>query len=268
MGRIDWLSIFPRRDFRHPMAVRRGDLGAYVAPRTENDAILRERARWLDLAPEEYAAAPDDDAALFAEALGVLKSETITEPGGALRATIAAGKRHDFDWAVLKCDARGEFVLCGGAVCFPSGWSLREKLGRPLARIHAAVPGLNEALQPRIDAFLKTLPVGEAFERSNWGLSANAELNHHPLRKLQRLEAHTPIGATWVRLEEQLLYRMPETGALLFGIRVTLHPLEQVTHDREVASRIAHALRTMPEAVAVYKGVAVAREGLIRQLEK
>jgi hypothetical protein len=269
---IDWLSIFPRRDFRHPMAVRRGDAVAYFASRPGHAAILQERARWLDEAPEEYAAAPDDDAPLFAEALAAMRrwrdatsneAEPMVGHGAALRATIEAGKRHEVDWVVLRADA----VACGGAVCFPSGWSLREKMGLPLSHIHAAVPGLNDALQPRIDAFLATLSPGEAFERSNWGLSPSAELNRHSARQLKRFDAHTPLALTWVRLEEQILYRLPQTRAILFGIRVTLRALAKVARDPDVAARIAHALRTMPEAVAVYKGVAVARERLIRDLE-
>lgn len=267
---IDWLTLFPARDFRHPMATRRGDLAAYFAPHEEDAGILRQRIHWLSKSPEQFAIGNDNDRPIFEEALATLNAQCAPHNSAGrnlLEQIIDCGKRCEADWVVLHPNDRIEYVLRGGVVCFPSGWALREKIGLSLAQIHAIVPGLNEALQGRIDSFLSALKPGETFERSNWGLAADAELNHHPSRQLPRLSENAPLSETWIRLEHQLLYRLPKTQALLFAIRVSLHSLDDVSRFPGAAARIAHALRTMPEAVAAYKGIAPARAQLIRQLE-
>jgi hypothetical protein len=43
-----------------------------------------------------------------------------------------------------------QLTVEGGVVCFPSSWSLREKLGHSLDFTHSVVPDLNTQLAPRI----------------------------------------------------------------------------------------------------------------------
>src|SRR5438034_8163832 len=91
------------------------------------------------------------------------------------------------DWVLLRADDQGVYRLIAGAVCFPSGWSLQGKLGKTIDEIHAIVPGLNAALARQINAFMAKLAPGALWERENWGLSADTELNHHPSRPLKKL---------------------------------------------------------------------------------
>lgn len=270
---IDWLALFPARDFRHPMATRRGDLAAYFAPSENHAEILRERNHWLTESPQVYAAAREEDHDIFLEAMATISTQcSLSLPRAKLTPiledVIECAKLCEADWVVLRKDERVQIALCGGAVCFPSGWALREKVGLPLSSIHEIVPQLNSALQPRIEMFLNSLKPGETFERSNWGLAPDAELNHHPGRNLPRFRENVSLIETWIRLERQLLYRLPQTGAVLFGIHVTVHSLDEVSRIESLATRIAHALRTMPDAVAIYKGVGAARANLIKQLEQ
>ena len=46
-----------------------------------------------------------------------------------------------------------------------------------------------------------------------------------------------------------------------------MHPLERVLQAPGARDQLATQLRSMPEAIAAYKGILPARETLVRQLE-
>ena len=165
----------------------------------------------------------------------------------------------DADLVMLR-PADGRWLVTAGVVCFPSGWSLPEKLGKALEEIHDIVPGLNASLGERINKFIAGLKPGYSWERINWGLSATDQLSMHPNLKPQRLTPQTPAGQICLRLEMQSLTPLPKTGGLLFGIRILNQPLNQLMEDNMLRARFERALRTMPEAVAAYKGIGGFRE--------
>jgi hypothetical protein len=152
-------------------------------------------------------------------------------------------------------------------VCFSSHWDLREKLGLPMADIHAPVPGLNETLGRQIDGFLRRIKPGTSWERSNWGLTRTGELNLHPSRQLPRLDAGVTLDEAWFRLEEQSLVALPDSGGILFGIRLVIRPMREIKADPDARQGMIRALRTMPELMARYKGIAPARERLLELME-
>lgn len=251
----DWSRLFPLEDYRFPMGLRRGDIAAFWHPQDSSGQMVRERQRWLEKDPQYYVAELAEAAPILQEARAWVQAITTQcEP----------------DWAVLSSGLDGQAddpVVLGGEVVFPSGWSLPEKLGQPLESVHGPVPGLQAALGKSISAFLRRLEVGSAWERENWGLSADAELNHHPSRLLPGLTVHASLSDTWIRLERQFLTRLPVSKSILFGIRVSHHRLEEVARLPGMAAGIIRALETIPDAVAEYKGLLEARGGLIQQLQ-
>lgn len=179
----------------------------------------------------------------------------------------AIGEVLEPDFLLLKPDEAGEMKLLAGCVCFPSSWSLEEKMGRPLDFIHRVVPGLNEQLGKPIAQFCRRMTPDIAWLRANWGLSRSPELNQHPRRALPRLDATVKPDEVWLRVEHQALVALPRTGGLLFGMRVIVHSLAEVKRNPAAAHGLHHALQTMPEAMAVYKGIAPARTALLEMLE-
>ncbi len=242
--------------FEFQMGLRRGD-DAFFQNHPENGALLDERRRWLAHEPERYAACePTGDAAL-AELTTFVRA---MNSGIAADSLVALGENWEPDFLLLRQNEAGEFQLVAGCVCFPSHWALREKIGHPLAAIHAPVPTLNAALGAKIDSFLARLRAGETWERWNWGLAATLELNDHPARGNVRLGAAATLDACWFRAEHQAFRLLPETGSVLFAIRIEIVPLSEIATDHALASRLAGALLSMSPEIAVYKGVAVARE--------
>jgi hypothetical protein len=155
--------------------------------------------------------------------------------------------------------------LAGGVVCFPSAWSLEEKIGCPITAIHEVVPGLNAALGAQINSFLLKLRSEVAWSRSNWGLSRTAELNQHPSRGLPRLDEAVELEDVWLRVEHQLLLALPNSNGILFGIRIVNHSVTGLQNSPALTG-LATALSTIPDSLAVYKGLAKAKQRLIELL--
>lgn len=269
---LDWQRLFPDSDYRFAMGLRPGDARAFFAPEERYPALtlFNERCRWLeDWDEAEHCAAADADAldivTQFVETFHV-EGNILVQSDCARKLAIAVGMELEPDWMLLRPDAAGVYRMIAGVVCFPSGWAMRDKMGQPLHSIHAIVPGLNAALGRQINAFLAKLAEGAAFERENWGLSADAELNHHPKRALPKLTAQATLDKTWIRLERQVFYKLKRSGAIVFGIRVSHHLLHDVCAEPDAAKRIARAIVTMPPEAAVYKGIEAARASLIAQL--
>ena len=269
-------QLFPDDDFKFHLRFDRGEPAEFFTPTERNAELIAERRRWLRSEAESCAAVLPEGVPLLEEAAlraqrwngFVLPSRAGSETGApaAWAQLLALGEFWEPDFLLLKADAEGEIRLHGGCVCFPSSWRLREKLGRPIEFIHDVVPGLNATLGPAIHRFLAGLKPGVAWLRSNWGLSRSAELNQHPDRELPRLDATIRADEVWLRVEYQALVALPESGGILFGIRIASQPLAEVKSNPEVARRLARALRTMPAPVAVYKGIAPARERVLELL--
>lgn len=125
---------------------------------------------------------------------------------------------------------------------------------------------LNENLGSRIDKFLANLEPGKAWERSNWGLSRSPELNQHPTRDIPRLTPPFADDEAWICIEDQVLYKLPQTRALLFGIRLVNVSLAELKKFPEAQAGLYRAIATMPEDVAEYKNVTESRRHLLELL--
>jgi hypothetical protein len=176
---------------------------------------------------------------------------------------LALGRAWEPDYLLLDSASDDAVVLVAGCVCFPSSWSLEEKIGHPIETIHGVVPGLNGAIGAQIHSFLARLKPGTAWLRTNWGLSRSPALNQHPARNLPKLNSRISPEEIWLRVEHQALVALPRTNGVLFGIRISMHPFNELRQDPLASSRLTRALQTMPDDVASYKGLASARHRLL-----
>jgi hypothetical protein len=184
-------------------------------------------------------------------------------PGGDCH-TLARHWEQDF--LLLLPDTDGQPVFVAGAVCFPSSWATEEKLGLTVPAIHSSVPTLNERLGKRIGNFLAGIRPGKGWERVNWGISATADLNQHPALGLARLQPPFVLDQVWVRREDQVLFRLPVSGALIFGIHVTNISVSEIAADPQGRLGLRQTLQTMPAEIAVYKGRSAGRPLLLELL--
>jgi hypothetical protein len=257
----------------------RGSSAEFFRRTAEREKVLAERRRWLHSDPHTYAALLPDGVPLLEETIEIGRAEkTLPEDFHSAQSTIQQlataaslvdlGAAWEPDFLLLKPDSTGRIILVAGCVCFPSSWSLAEKMGHPIEMIHGVVPGLNPAIGNQIHGFLTKLRPGAAWLRANWGLTRSAELNQHPDRKLPRLDSAVRLEETWLRIERQMLAALPKNRGVLFAIRIAMHPLIEIKQDLQIAPRLRRALETMPEAMAQYKGIADARASLISMLRE
>jgi hypothetical protein len=183
-------------------------------------------------------------------------------PGGDC---IALAQHWEQDFMLL-LPANGQPVFVAGAVCFSSSWAPSEKLGLPIQAIHEPVPTLNARLGQRIAKFLAGIRPGQAWERLNWGLSGSPVLNQHPALALPPLSPPFTLDQVWLRREDQVLFRLPNTGALIFGIKVKNISVAEIAADPVGCAGLHNALKTMPEEIAAYKGLRNGREHLLNFL--
>ena len=264
----DWSLIFPRGGHRWNMGVRRGDAAAFFRTLDAADAVRAERARWLASDPDTYSALLPEAEPALQETVQLARSlGAVVETAAPLQEQLLAlGRAWEPDFVWMHPDGQGTHRLIGGVVCFPSSWALREKLGRPMHEVHAPVPGLNALLARQVELlFAKQVP-GEAWVRENANYSRDSLLNHHPSQPLEPLDATVTPSEFWIRMEHQLLLKLPHSGSILFGIRVEPYPLARVLEDPLASARLAEIFATMSEAAAAYKGLAAVRPNVIAWL--
>lgn len=156
----------------------------------------------------------------------------------------------------------GGYRLTAASLCSPSHWRLADKLGRPLRAIHDPIPGIHEDLSPRIDRFFDHLRPEHPVERFNWSLQADPALFHDGRAETQgEAIAGAPL---YYRAERQTLVRLPRTGAVVFTIRVFLHPLETLAERPGALAALVNAVDAAPPALARYKGFERLRAALAR----
>jgi hypothetical protein len=158
------------------------------------------------------------------------------------------------DFCVLVREtASGEYRLAAAVLCFPSRWLLSEKLGRPLKPIHDPVPGYAADLAKRVNRVLEALHPDRPLVRVNWSVHPTPELF------LPQSETHKsadtapePDARFYLRTERQTLVRLPRTGAIAFGIKTSVTPVECLSPP--VARGLASALAGLGEGMVAYKG--------------
>lgn len=262
---LNWARILPDADHRWAMGLRPGDLAGFFRPRDPSGQILVERDRWLSDSPHDYAALqPVADAALretveLAGSLGTVVLDQTTPWEQLL--SLGRAWESDFVWMIPQGET--SWTLAGGVVCFPSSWSMPEKLGQPMRAIHTPVPGLNPVLEKQIETFLNRMQPGQAWVRENVGFSRDDQKNHLPRRPRRRLNATVTLDEVFLRVEHQLLNKLPVSGAILFGIRVEVVSLLDALQDPIAATRLRRLLTTISPDAAEYKGLADARETII-----
>lgn len=253
-------ELFPAEDHRFHLTLRRAGLRDFFAPTAEGPCLLERRREWLRADPRKYRALRPEGGEVAAEWAVLVRSWGFA--AGTTCAELGAALEPDF--LLLVPDAAGEFRLAGGALVFPTSWALEDKLGRTMDEIHGPVPGLNLSLGPPIRQFLARLkPGGVGYARANWGLAATAELNLHPSRARPALVPGIDPAGVWLRVEHQILAKLAETGGVVFGIRIALHPLAEVLQDPKVRPGFHRALRTMPQELAAYKGLGPVQDELV-----
>ncbi|RWX66331.1 DUF3445 domain-containing protein [Mesorhizobium sp. M4B.F.Ca.ET.089.01.1.1] len=243
----------------------------------EEDGTREAQQEVLDLIVAYLAAKHPGTHRGISAGVEVIGAESGGGPTAALREAplVKASLLVQEDLILMRRDESG-WRLAAGSLCFPSSWSLTEKFGKPLQRIHAPVPGFGPGTRPAdlINRMFDGLQ-GQAVERYNWSIQAGDAL-YHPLSNLQRIDRATnrpsrfhdgDVDAhAFIRVERQTLRKLPVSRDILFTIRIHLDPLKVLARhpDRAtLAASFAAQLEALDEAQLDYKGLTSDRNRLV-----
>lgn len=114
-----------------------------------------------------------------------------------------------------KPEGAAEHVLTGAVLCFPSAWTLAEKIARPLMRIHKPVEEYDEGVGRRVQRLFDGVQPGRPLWRFNW-LPTEETALFRPRTEFADKVRRT--GMPYLRSERQTILRLPRTRAVIFGI--------------------------------------------------
>ena len=190
---------------------------------------------------EEDWLQPDPDIAARTQSFadypdGIQLSPEGDAPGRELAAMLGiegglreAAHAHHEDMCLLTLRPGDEqYRLVGAAVAWPSDWRPADKLGLPLRALHAPIAGYEEQLATGVDHFMAKLKPGAIYGRCNWFIAATGArrwVAAPPEQAFAHVTAENAGETLFVRSERQTLRRLPQTGAILFGIGIYVSPL-------------------------------------------
>jgi hypothetical protein len=213
-------------------------------------AQMRERARLLAERPGDVLAirpeAQDAADELLEEVLGDLPGlgfecdgEQVRCPDGR-RVTLdrarplwTLGHLLQADFCLLqKPPGAAEHVLTGAVLCFPSSWTLAEKLGHPLMRIHQPVGSYDAPMGARVQRMFDNLRPEQPIWRANLLDYTNPAL-FQPRREAAPKQRHT--GSPYLRSERQCLLKLRDSGAVVFSIHTAVIHRDSLTSEQAAA---------------------------------
>lgn len=126
-----------------------------------------------------------------------------------------------------------EYVLVGGAMCFPTNWTLSEKFMRPMTGIHEPVDAYNDGLVHRVERMFRMMRPKQDMYRANWLIYNDPDL-HQPRRNGDGRSREALVDQ-WMRVEWQSLCKLPKSGAIVFGIDNYVVPFDRLSVDQQVS---------------------------------
>ncbi|RKE83770.1 DUF3445 domain-containing protein [Rhizobium sp. AG855] len=173
------------------------------------------------------------------------------------------------DDLVIMMKREAGWSIAAAHLSFPSSWLLSEKFDRPMEAVHEHVPGFQAGTRNAvmINRIFNNLLPGQPAERFNWSINWREKL-FHP--ETGRNDAAAPEEAV-IRVERQTLTKLPDTGAIVFTIRIYLDPVclfQTHPEGRRLAAALADQLETMEDAQLAYKGLDRQKAHLVAKLRQ
>ena len=211
--------------------------GALLTVDEGYSAQLAEKARLIAAGRDRVIAATPGAGAAVAELLEFVLGDLLRRPDFAVShravrrpdgVTVTLEREDPFlmlsrlvqeDLCVL--EKRGdEHVLTAALLCFPAAWTLAEKIGQPLLRIHQPVPVYDADIARRVQRMFDGVRPGRAVWRANLLCYDLPDL-YQPHFEANPRKVGRP-DSVYERSERQSVFRLPETGALVFAIHTTV----------------------------------------------
>ncbi len=168
---------------------------------------------------------------LRAEGGAMRRPDGVAVPLDRARPLATLGRLVQEDICILQPGGGGEHVLTAAILCFPAGWRLDEKLGRPLMRMHAPVARYTPEVGARVQRLMDGIRAGAPLWRANAHFSAAPLFNPRSEQAPRAAAGDLP----WIRSERQCLLRLPASGAMVFTIHTWVVARSSLSPDQAAA---------------------------------
>lgn len=231
---------------------------AWLHPDTEAGAWLDEKRRLMrERRAEVFAAHPGADEAMQ-EAADRIKALVGRGAGVWETPLERAASMVSDDLCVLMREGSGFWRLEAASLCAPTFWRLSDKLGEPLAALHGPVPGANPDMVGRVHRMFDALRPGQVIERFNWTVQPGGDRFTPSQDGYKALAPTLPeegaLDTLRLRVERQTISKLPQTGAVVFTIRVVIDPLRAALDGEGHAEAFRAAWDGIDPVLAKYKG--------------
>lgn len=229
----------------------------WLLPDTEADVWLDDKRKLIIERRDEVFAMTDAGETPSEEAADLVAKVTGRNGLDAETALEAAAASVSDDLCILVPSEDG-FVLGAASLCAPTYWSLTENIGKTLGGLHSPVPGGDPELAGRISRVFSGLKPGKCLERFNWTVQLDGERftpSSAPMkRELAGLLPQEAAKRLYLRVERQTIRKLPESGGVLFTIRICVDPLAPLLSDSGMCASFADSWQTTSKSLAAYKG--------------
>ncbi len=163
----------------------------------------------------------------------VIGIEGVTRPDGVLipldkwPAIETIGRLGQQDFCVLTKQG-DEHVLQAAALCFPASWRLEDKIGKPMVAIHEPVDNYSGVMAKKVQNMFDLMRPEQPLWRANCLIYSDPDLFQPRPEDIKRQLTGTK---RWVRVERQTLRKLPQSGAIVFGIHSSVVPEERMSSD-------------------------------------
>jgi dimethylamine monooxygenase subunit A len=153
-----------------------------------------------------------------------------------------------------------QWVLTAASVCFPSRWDLASKVGANMHGIHEPVPHYEDRIGYATDAMFTKLTSDRPVWRINWTVLDSPDLFQPAVtgRKARKHSGQTVAefgDSTYFRTERQTLWKLPNSGDILFTIHTYRDSLNSLAKRYpEFRIQLGQTISTTSEETRAYKG--------------
>ena len=223
---------------------------AYAGQMALRDGLIANRPEAVHGLTEAARPAADELYAMLLELLpglgfvldegSALRPDGVRVPLDPGQPLLTLGRLVQEDLMLMLPGESGEHVLAGAVLCFPAGWTLAEKFGQPMGRIHVPVAIYTEDVAKRVQRLLDGVQPGRPLVRGT-AHHSNAPLFNPRTEAMGRaITGDLPF----LRVERQCLLRLPQTRAVLFSVHTYVLRPEALSPEQAALLRefpIRHA---------------------------
>ncbi|PWY88737.1 hypothetical protein BO94DRAFT_534640 [Aspergillus sclerotioniger CBS 115572] len=161
------------------------------------------------------------------------------------------------DLSILMKNEDNEYYLAASASLFPVGWTVQDRIGWTISKLHNPVPLWHQQVANSVSKFLARLTPASPMERSNYFVEVKRpdedlfDILYRPTSLSEDNPDPTPQEIV-IRRERQTFRRLPRTGTIVFGVKTILTTLDEL--PMQELQNLAKEIKSWPEYVGEYKG--------------